>query len=131
MNKVELLGRLTRNPEMKNVGGSGDTPMARYTLAVDRRYRAAGADADFIPCVVFGKGAEFAMKYLKKGSQIVVCGRITSGSYTDGDGKKVYSMNVVVDEHYFAGGRTESSKEANVDCEGFMSVSEGEELPFE
>lgn len=79
MNKVELLGRLTRNPEMKNVGGSGDTPMARYTLAVDRRYRAAGADADFIPCVVFGKGAEFAMKYLKKGSQIVVCGRITFG----------------------------------------------------
>ena len=135
MNKVQLMGRLTRNPESKYVGGSGDTLMVKYTLAVDRRYRGSNSTAsDFINCVVYGKGAEFAMKWLKKGMKIAVCGRIQTGSYTGKDDKKVYTTEVVVDEHYFAEGKSidaDDEKETKTDSEGFMEVPEGEELPFE
>ena len=135
MNKVQLMGRLTRNPESKYVGGSGDTLMVRYTLAVDRRYRGSNSTAsDFINCVVYGKGAEFAMKWLKKGMKIAVCGRIQTGSYTGKDDRKVYTTEVVVDEHYFAEGKAAASddaQETKSDNEGFMEVPEGEELPFE
>ena len=141
MNKVELMGRLTKSPESKYVGGSGDTLMAKYTLAVDRKYRGSNSnDTDFINCVVYGKGAEFAMKWLKKGMKIVVCGRIQTGSYVGKDNRKVYTTDIVVDEHYFAEGKASSSDrkseekneaEAKTDKEGFMEVSEDAELPFE
>lgn len=136
MNKVELMGRLTKNPESKYVGGSGDTLMGKYILAVDRRYRGSNSTAcDFINCVVYGKGAEFAMKWLKKGMKIVVCGRIQTGSYTDKDNKKIYTTEIVVDEHYFAEGKasdSNASQEAKTDEDGFMKVpDDAEELPFE
>lgn len=140
MNKVELMGRLTRNPESKYVGGSDDTLMVKYTLAVDRRYRGSNSTAsDFINCVVYGKGAEFAMKWLKKGKKIVVCGRIQIGSYTGKDNKKIYTIEVVVDEHYFAEGKTAESDQdqeagqnpkVKTDADGFMKVPENAELPF-
>ena len=133
MNKVELMGRLTRNPELKNVGPNGDTPMARYTLAIDRRYKKGEeSEADFVPCVTFGKSAEFAMKHLKKGTKIVVCGRIQIGSYTNNEEKKVYTMNVVVDEHFFTERRDpKADPEVDADAEEFMNVPEGTELPFD
>ena len=135
MNKVLLMGRLTRNPEMKNVGASGDTPMAKYTLAVDRRYRGSNStEADFIQCIAFGKGAEFAMKHLKRGTKIIVCGRIQTGSYVGSDDKKVYTINVIVDEHYFPESKpaSKSEQKKETDEDGFMKVPEGEqeELPF-
>lgn len=104
--------------------------MARYTLAVDRRY---GKETDFIPCVTFGKNAEFAEKYLHKGLRIAVSGRIQTGSYMDSDGKKIYTMNVLVEEHYFAEGRKqlETDVKEGTDKDGFMEVPEGEELPFD
>lgn len=94
MNDVKLMGRLTRDPEIKE----GETMVARYTLAVDRR---GGGDADFINCVAFGKAAEFASNYLKKGTKILVDGRIQTGSYTNRDGQKVYTTDVVINQHYF------------------------------
>lgn len=88
---------------------------------------------DFISCVTFGKNAEFAEKYLHKGLKIVVSGRIQSGSYTDSDGNRIYTTNVVVEEHYFAEGRklSETDEKEKVDTDGFMKVSEGEEMPFD
>ena len=91
MNRVILMGRLTRNPEIKYGGKDNDMAVARYTLAVNRRYKKDGEqEADFISCVVFGKGAEFAQKYLRKGMKVAVLGRISTGSYKDKDGKTVY-----------------------------------------
>lgn len=133
MNKVQLMGRLTRNPESKYVGDSGDTLMVKYTLAVDRRYKGSNNSTacDFINCVVYGKNAEFAMKWLKKGMKIAVCGRIQTGSYTNQDGKKVYTTDVIVDEHYFAEGKAAEGNPVKTDSEGFLEVTEGEKLPFE
>ena len=132
MNKAILMGRLTRDPELKYLQDENNTPMARYTLAVERRY-GKEQNADFISCVTFGKNAEFAEKYLKKGMRIAVSGRIRTGSYTNHEGSKLYATNVVVEEHYFAESKkdygTDPSEEKDKD--GFMSVSEGEELPFE
>lgn len=130
MNKVMLMGRLTKPPEVKTLQNENHTAMARYTLAVDRRY---GNETDFISCVTFGKNAEFAEKYLYKGLKIAVSGRIQTGSYSDGDGKKIYTMNVLVEEHYFAEGRKQLDKDAKegTDKDGFMEVPEGEELPFD
>lgn len=132
MNKVILMGRLTKFPEVKYLQNENHTAMARYTLAVDRRY-GKEKETDFISCVTFGKNAEFAEKYLHKGLKIVVSGRIQSGSYTDSDGNRIYTTNVVVEEHYFAEGRklSETDEKEKVDTDGFMKVSEGEELPFE
>lgn len=136
MNKVELMGRLTKNPESKYVGGSGDTLMVKYTLAVDRRYHGNNSTAcDFINCVVYGKCAEFAMKWLKKGMKIVVCGRIQTGNYTDKDNKKIYTTDIVVEEHYFAEGKVSdnnASQNAQIADDGFMKVpDDAGELPFE
>ena len=130
MNKVMLMGRLTKSPEVKYLQQENHTAMARYTLAVDRRY---GKETDFIPCVTFGKNAEFAEKYLHKGLRIAVSGRIQTGSYMDSDGKKIYTMNVLVEEHYFAEGRKqlETDVKEGTDKDGFMEVPEGEELPFD
>lgn len=131
MNKVILMGRLTRDPEIR----TGETPVARYTLAVDRRVKKdAEQTADFIDCVVFGKDAEFAENYLKKGTKIAVTGRIQTGSYTKQDGTKVYTTDVVIYEQEFAeskaAGNSQPSEAANG---GFMAVPDdlnGEGLPF-
>ncbi|MDO4452714.1 MAG: single-stranded DNA-binding protein [Lachnospiraceae bacterium] len=130
MNKVMLMGRLTKSPEVKYLQNENHTAMARYTLAVDRRY---GKETDFISCVTFGKNAEFAEKYLHKGLKIAVSGRIQTGSYSDSDGKKIYTMNVLVEEHYFAEGRklSEEDRKEVTNTEEFMEVPEGEELPFD
>ena len=93
MNKVILVGRLTRDPEIRYTSGQNQTAVGRYTLAVDRRYKKEGDEqtADFINCVTFGRGAEFAEKYLHQGTKIAVVGRIQTGSYTNRDGQKVYT----------------------------------------
>ena len=97
MNKVILMGRLTRNPDVRYSQGEKATCVARYTLAVNRRFRREGdQDADFINCVAFGRQGEFAEKYLKQGTKIVISGRIQTGSYTNRDGAKVYTTDVVV-----------------------------------
>ena len=133
MNKVILTGRLTKAPEVRY---SGETAVARYSLAVDRKYKKDGeATADFINCVTFGKNAEFAEKYLNKGMKIAVTGRIQTGNYTDKDGKKVYTTDIVVEEHEFC--ESKGTKENEVptftpDVNGFVSIPDGieEELPF-
>ena len=145
MNKVILMGRLTRNPEMRNSNGESNTAIARYTLAVDRRYKREGdAGADFISCVAFGRSAEFAEKYFRQGLKVVITGRIQTGSYTNRDGNKVYTTDVVVEDQEFVEmrmaaaqrNREESSQERPepmpVDENGFMTLPEDfdEELPF-
>lgn len=157
MNKVVLLGRLTRDPDVRYSQGAQPTCVARYTLAVNRRYKKEGeADADFISCVAFGKNGEFVEKYLRQGTKIVVAGRIQTGSYTNRDGVKVYTTDVVVEEHDFAESKAANESHAGagyqatpapvpshdpepqykqqsfVGADGFMSIPEGydEELPF-
>ena len=140
MNKVILMGRLTRDPDMR---GEGTGLVARYTLAVDRRFsRNEENNTDFINIVVFAKGAEFAEKYLKKGTKVVVTGRIQTGSYTNKDGQKVYTTEVVAEDQEFAesknaagaGGQSEvSSSNNSVQDDGdFMNISDGvkDDMPF-
>ena len=104
MNKVILMGRLTRDPEIRYSQGEQATAIARYTIAVDRRFRRNndGQSADFIGCVAFGRQAEFAEKYLHKGTKIALTGRIQTGSYTNRDGQKVYTTDVIIEEQEFA-----------------------------
>lgn len=97
MNKVILMGRLTRDPEVRYSQGEQATAVARYTLAVDRRGRNQENSADFIQCVAFGKAAEFAERYLHKGTKIVLTGRIQTGSYTNKDGQRVYTTDIVAE----------------------------------
>ena len=145
MNKVILMGRLTRDPEVRYSAGDNAMAVARFSLAVDRRRRAnAGADeptADFINCVSFGRQAEFAEKYLRKGTKLVVTGRIQTGSYTNKDGVRVYTTDVVVEEQEFAeskassdnsGGFAPSAPMPQSAGDGFMNIPDGidEELPF-
>ena len=149
MNKVILMGRLTREPEIRH---AQETTVARYTLAVDRKYKHEGEqNADFISCVTFGKGAEFAEKYLCQGIKIVVAGRIQTGSYTNRDGVKVYTTDVIVEEQEFAeskgSGSTAGERQDKADksaqgsrcgdysecsSDGFMNIPDNidEELPF-
>ena len=131
MNKVILIGRLTKDVETRY---SGEMAIARYTLAVDRKFKKEGEKtADFISCVAFGKSGEFAEKYLKKGMKIAVTGRIQTGSYDDKDGKKVYTTDIVVEEHEFceSKGTQESAPAPKTDSDGFMALPDGiEELPF-
>ena len=113
MNKVILMGRLTRDPEVRYSAGESGTAIARYTLAVDRRFKRDGeATADFISCVSFGRTAEFAEKYFRQGLKIIVSGRIQTGSYTNRDGQKVYTTEVVVEEQEFAEGKNFSQQGA-------------------
>ena len=131
MNKVILMGRLTRDPEVRYSQGEQATAIARYTLAVDRRFKRDGDQtADFIGCVAFGKLGEFAEKYLRKGTKVVVTGRIQTGSYTNKDGQKVYTTDVVVEESGFTPSDRPSPSSAAGD--GFMNIPDGidEELPF-
>lgn len=134
MNKVILMGRLTKEPDVRS--NDNGLMIARYSLAVDRRGKEK--ETDFINCIAFGKNAEFAEKYLTKGTKIAVIGRIQTGSYTAKDGRKVYTTDVIVDEHEFAERRavTENAKTETQDnrppADGFMDVPDGidQELPF-
>ena len=143
LNKVILMGRLTRNPEVRYSQGEKATCVAKYTLAVNRRFHREGEqDADFINCVAFGKQGEFAEKYLKQGTKIVISGRIQTGSYTNRDGVKVYTTDVVIEGQEFAESKkaaeTSSTPQntqgvkSNPEDDGFMTIPEGveEELPF-
>lgn len=141
MNKAIIMGRLTRDPEIRwTQAGNSQEQMciARYTLAVDRRQREAGAD--FIPVVAFGKAGEFAEKYFKKGTKLVVTGRIQTGSYTNKDGAKVYTTEIVAEDQEFAeskaagqqGNGQAAAGQPQTDDQGFMNIPDGidEELPF-
>lgn len=151
MNKVILMGRLTRDPEVRYSAGENALAIARYTLAVDRRFRRDGeASADFISCVSFGRTAEFAEKYFRQGLKIAVTGRIQTGSYTNREGQKVYTTEVVVEDQEFAESkassdsyaaahlRTEAAPATSMpspsaaSADGFMNIPDGidEELPF-
>lgn len=145
MNKVILLGRLVREPETRYGGANDSMAVCRYTLAVDKKFKKDGeATADFINCISFGKIAEFAEKYFTKGLRVAVSGRIQTGSYTNRDGQKVYTTDVVVEEHEIAQSRSEASnqQESNLQPKispygedkdnGFMNVPDciDDELPF-
>ena len=151
MNKVILVGRLTRDPETRYTQGENPTAIARYTLAVDRRFKRDGQpDADFIRCVAFGRSGEFADKYFRQGMRVAISGRIQTGSYTNRDGVKVYTTEVIIEDQEFAQNKNEQSapvpsapaeeapapqaqNTAGEDPEeGFMNLPEGvdEELPF-
>ena len=148
MNKVILMGRLTRDPEVRYSQGENSLAIARYTLAVDRRQARNSGDeqtADFINCVAFGRAGEFAEKYFRKGTKIAVSGRIQTGSYTNKDGVRVYTTEVVVDDQEFAESKNTSAgseggfsgsnfnKPAPSGAgDGFMNIPDGidEELPF-
>ncbi|MCQ2508880.1 MAG: single-stranded DNA-binding protein [Lachnospiraceae bacterium] len=157
MNKVILMGRLTREPDVRYSAGENANAVARYTLAVDRRFRRDGEQsADFIGCVAFGRQAEFAEKYLHQGTKIAITGRIQTGSYTNREGQKVYTTDVVVEEQEFAESKAASQDNGNFgggnygggsyqrqsapapapsagsSPDGFMNIPDGidEELPF-
>ena len=146
MNKVILMGRLTRDPEVRYSTGEQATAVARYTLAVDRRRGRNSSDgeqtADFINCVAFGRAGEFAEKYFHKGIKIAITGRIQTGSYTNKEGQKVYTTDVVVEDQEFAESKNASGEaavapahapeSASAAGDGFMNIPEGidEELPF-
>ena len=140
MNKVILIGRLTRDPEVRYTQGDNAMAIARYSLAVDRRFKKDGDEqtADFINCIAFGKAGEFAEKYFRKGTKIAVVGRIQTGSYTNKDGQKVYTTDVVVEEQEFAESKNSSSSDNNQPAPAnkntdFMSIPDGiddSELPF-
>ena len=144
MNKVILMGRLTRDPEVRYGAGENSTAVARYTIAVELRFKRDGEQsADFIGCVAFGRNAEFAEKYLRQGTKIVLTGRIQTGSYTNRDGQKVYTTDIVVEEQEFAeskaaaagnGGQGNYSRASSApsDANGFMNIPDGidDELPF-
>jgi len=144
MNKVVLMGRLTRDPDVRYTQGDNSMAVARYTLAVDRRMARSNQDgdqnADFISIVAFGKSGEFAEKYLHKGTKVVVSGRIQTGSYTNKDGNKVYTTDVVAEDQEFAESKNSSSNGGGYDNGGrpeaaggdFMNIPEGieEDLPF-
>ena len=139
MNKVILMGRLTRDPEVRYTQGDNAMAITRYSLAVDRRFKKDGDEqtADFINCIAFGKAGEFAEKYFRKGTKIAVVGRIQTGSYTNKDGQKVYTTDVVVEEQEFAESKNSGSSDNNQSAPAnkntdFMNIPDGidEELPF-
>ena len=146
MNKVILMGRLTRDPEVRYSQGEQAMAVARYTLAVDRRQARSNngeeQSADFINCVAFGRTGEFAERYLRKGTKIAVTGRIQTGSYTNKDGQKVYTTDVVLDDIEFAESKASQGNSdyqapsrpapSSAAGDGFMNIPDGidEELPF-
>lgn len=141
MNKVILMGRLTRDPDVRYSQGDKPTANARYDLAVNRNFKDADGKygVDFLHCVAFGKNAEFAEKYLKQGTQILVEGRIQTGSYTNKDGVKVYTTDIFVEKQEFAGSKSDNQqnndrpKPSGTGNDGFMSIPDGieDELPFQ
>ena len=144
MNKVILMGRLTREPEVRYSQGASQTAVARFTIAVDRRFKREGEPtADFLDCTAFGRQAEFIERYLHKGVKVVVCGSIQNNNYTNRDGQTVYGFRIMVDEVEFAesknaqsgneGGYTAPVRTPNTSIsDGFMNIPDGidEELPF-
>ena len=152
MNKVILMGRLTRDPEVRYSQGASQTAVARFSIAVDRRFKREGEpDADFFNCTAFGKQAEFIERYLRKGVKVVVCGRIQNDNYTNKEGQMVYSVRVMVDEIEFAESKNASANNGGSGYngggymgggnsapapsgagDGFMNIPDGidEELPF-
>lgn len=137
MNKVHLIGRPVRDPAISYAQSADNMAIARYTLAVDRRGKKQDGQptADFISCVAFKNNAEFAEKYIRQGMKIAVSGRIQTGSYTNKDGQKVYTTDVVIEEQEFCESKKETqdnAPSAPVDQYGFMNVPDGldEELPF-
>lgn len=143
MNKAILMGRLTRDPEVRYSSGERSMAIARYTLAVDRGFKRGGDSneqtADFIPCIAFDKAGEFAEKYFRQGMRVLISGRIQTGSYTNKEGQKVYITEVIIDTQEFADSKGESTggrnkkQETNVDADGFMNIPDGvddEGLPF-
>ena len=140
MNKVILMGRLTRDPEIRYSQGERSTAVARYSLAVNRTFKRDGEpDADFINCVAFGRQAEFAEKYFRQGMRVLVSGRIQTGSYTNKEGQRVYTTDIIADDQEFADSKNASAggKQApemgKPIGDGFMSIPDGvedESLPF-
>ena len=144
MNKVILMGRLTRDPEVRYSQGESATAVARFTLAVDRRFRRDDASTDFIGCVAFGRNAEFIEKYFRQGTKALITGRIQTGSYTNRDGQKVYTTDIVVEDQEFAESKNASGandagfapmsrpQPSAAIGDGFMNIPDGidEELPF-
>lgn len=150
MNKVILIGRLCADPEVRYSQNENQTAVARYRLAVDRRFKREGDQtADFIPCVAFGKAAQFAEYYLHRGTKIIITGRIQTGSYTNKDGQKVYTTDVIVEDQEFAESKSASAgsdnggyrpamsqsrpEPASAVASGFMNIPDGVEdegLPF-
>lgn len=140
MNKAILIGRLTRDPEIRWTQGEKSMCIARYTLAVNRIFKREGeAEADFINCIAFGRQGEFADRYLKQGTKIAVCGRIQTGSYTNKEGRKVYTTDVIIEGQEFAeskakgeGKTTKQDADPHHERDGFMTIPVGaeEELPF-
>lgn len=146
MNKVVLIGRLTRDPMMRYSQGENSVAVARFTLAVDRRFKRSSdnQDADFIGCVCFGKTAEFVEKYFTQGMKMGAVGRIQTGSYTNNEGQKIYTTDVVVEEVEFVESKANNPNSANnyqkdfkpepssAMGDGFMNIPDGidEELPF-
>lgn len=137
------MGRLTRDPEVRYSSGERAMAIARYTLAVDRGFKRGGdsneQNADFIPCIAFDKAGEFAEKYFRQGMRVLISGRIQTGSYTNKEGQKVYTTEVIIDTQEFADSKGESTggrnkkQETNVDADGFMNIPDGaddEGLPF-
>lgn len=131
MNKIELIGRLTKDPEIRQ---NGDNTIARYTLAVDRKFKRENEPtADFLPCIAFGKTAEFVEKYFHKGNRMALTGRVQTGNYTNKEGQKVYTTDVIVEEVEFCESKSESTyaKSESKD-DDFVNV-DGDidaELPF-
>lgn len=134
MNKVIIMGRLVRDPEVHYTQGENPTAIARYTLAVDRKVKKEGEQsADFIGVVAFGKAAELIEKYCHKGMKLLVTGRIQTGSYTNKDGNKVYTTDVIAEDQEFCESKKTAEEEApKTDADGFMNVPEAdmEDLPF-
>lgn len=131
MNRVILMGRLTREPEVRYTQGDNSMAVARYTLAVDRRGKEK--QADFIQCVAFGKAGEFAQKYFAKGQRVLVSGRIQTGSYMGKDGQKVYTTDVIVDDQEFADSKSAGVSSDSAGAEGFMDIPDDvsdDALPF-
>lgn len=133
MNKVIMMGRLTRDPEVSS--STSGTTFARYSIAVDRKFKKEGdPDADFFNCTSFGKQAEFVERYLKKGTKVVVTGRLQNNNYTNKDGQKVYDVRIMCEEVEFAESKnsSESSNSGSADVTDFTNIPEGlvEELPF-
>ena len=128
MNQVILMGRLTKDPEIKYTQGDNAMAIAKYNLAVDRMKK---GEADFISCIAFGKSAEFAEKYLHKGTKIAVTGRIQTGSYTNKDGQKVYTTDVIVSSQEFAESKGSEPTPKKQD-DGFMNIPDNieDEIPF-
>ena len=138
MNKVVLMGRLTKDPDIRYTTGANSMAVASYTLAVDRRFkREGGPTADFIRCIAYSKSAEFAEKYFKKGTKIAVSGRIQTGSYENKNGERVFTTDVIVEDQEFAESKSNSASQSNTNrntpkTDDFMPISnsDDDEMPF-